>query len=273
MSIITYPDGSQLTSTALTDSEIQTLMQTISAQMLGIIVSPFTINITTTQNSSVCSVVNTLNLYAGELVVSAGIPENTLIIAVDNEAKTITLSNSATITGTEEATITDPNCYFKVRIGWQIEGQPGPPIDQDTVTISAVTLDTDYSRMHDIVSSESMDGTQSIQTDVYTRAWKINWTFYGPSSVDHARAIRSALVTIQFVTDFLSTSNLYVNPDIEVPKRFPENFQGRWWERVDLEVQFNEQITETFTVGTVQSVEVKMYTKDGLQSDFTVTTP
>jgi hypothetical protein len=273
MSTITYPDGSQLTSTALTDSEIQTLMQTISAQMLGIVISPVSFEITLTENEFVCPVNSLLNLYSGETITGTGIPPDTIISGINPENSTIVLSNPATVTAVSQASAIDPNAYFKVRIGWQIEGQPGPPIDQDTVTISAVTLDTDYSRMHDIVGSESMDGTQSIQTDVYTRAWKINWTFYGPNSVDHARAIRSALVTIQFVADFLSTSNLYVNPDIEVPKRFPESFQGRWWERADLEVQFNEQITETFTVGTVQSVEVKMYTKDGLQSDFTVTTP
>lgn len=271
MSTITYPDGSQLTSTALTDAQIQTTFQVITAQMLGILTSPMNLHVTLVIGQFVLTVDSTVNLYQGLVISATGLKAGTVISGVDTVNNTITVTNTPTVNGVVAASVTDPNAYYKVRIGWQIEGQPGPPISEDTVTITCYPIDTDYGRMRDVIGTVS--GNTIINTDVYTRAWRTHWTFYGPNALDNARAVRSALITIQFVTDYLSNVNLYVNPSIEEPKRVPENFQGRWWERLDLDVEFNEQVTETFTVGTVGSVEVKVYTKDGQISDFTVTIP
>ncbi len=58
---------------------------------------------------------------------------------------------------------------------------------------------------------------------------------------------------------------------MEEPRRVPEKIQGEWWERVDFFAEFNEQVTETLTVGTVGSVDVIGYTKDGKFTDITVT--
>lgn len=204
MQTITFPDGSQMTSTALTNSGIETVFQYITAQALGL--------------------------------------------------------------------WNDPNPWSRVRIAWQSEGQPGPSFDVDTVFLRCSPEDTEYARMHDVTNSMAPDGITLVQTDIYTRSWKTHWTFYGPNSDDLARAMRSILVTIQFVADYLASFNLYVNPDIPLSTRNPELFQARWWEREDLDVVFNEQVTETFTIGTVKSVEVITYTKDGQQDDFTVTT-
>jgi hypothetical protein len=75
---------------------------------------------------------------------------------------------------------------------------------------------------------------------------------------------------VSYVDSFLAGYNILVNPDVEEPGRSPDLFQGQWWERVIMKAEFNEQITETLTVGTVGSVEVKVYTKDGKLADFTV---
>lgn len=271
MATITYPDGSQLTSTALTDTQIQTAFQEITAQMLGFLTSPWSFSITLTNGAFVNPVNSTLNLYIGLLVTGTGIQANTLISGVDTVNKTITLSNAAVLSGVQAVTAVDPDVYAKVRIEWQIQGQPGPPIDLDTITIGCTPINTSYSEMRDLTGSVS--GDLITQTDIFTRAWRTSFTLYGPNCVDNARAIRSALIKIQFVADYLATFNLYVNPKIEEHKRNPENFQGRYWNRVDLFADFNEQITETFTVGIVKSVEVIGYTKDGQFTDFTVTTP
>lgn len=268
--ITTYPDGSQLTSTALTDTEIQTAFQLITAQMLGIITDPITLNVTLNSGSKTAAAASVLNIYVGELIVAPGLPTGTLVNGVNGTQ--IYLSNKATQTGQQVATVTDPNAFYKVRIDWQDEGQPGPPFSDDTVAIRAVTIDTEYSRQRDVTAKPATDTTMT-STDVYTRAWRVYWNFYGTNALDHSRAVTSGLEKIQFVIDFLSNINLYVNPDIEVPIRFRENFQGRWWERCDLFAEFNEQITETFTVGLVKSVEVIGFTKDGQFTDTTVTTP
>lgn len=266
---ITYPDGSQLTSTALTDDQIQLAFQIITCQMLGILTDPWGFTITLAIGQFVLSVNSVSNLYIGQIIVAAGVPVGTTVTGVDPVAVKVYLSNAATANGVVNATVTDPQAPYKVRIGWQIEGQPGPPIGEDTVTVRCVPWDTDYGRMRDVTGT--VLDTTITQTDVFTRGWKTIWTFYGPGSLDKARAVRSGLITIDFVANYLAGINLYVIPSIKEPERVPDNFQARWWERVDMEVKFYEQITETFTVGTVGSVEVKVYTKDGEIADFTVT--
>lgn len=268
MSTITYPDGSQLTSTALTDAQIQTAFQLATAQMLGLVASPITINFNLTTGSNQASVTAGIQfLYPGLFVVATGLPANTVISSVGNGV--VTFNNQATATGIQAGTVTDPEVYSKVRIGWQQQGQPGPDINLDTAIVRCTPLDTEYSRLRDKVGE--LNDVTITYSDVFTRSWQTFWTFYGPNALDHARAVRSALITIQFVADALATNNLYVNPSIEEPRRVPELFQGQWWERVDLVAEFNEQITETYSVGTVGSVEVKVFTKDGQISDFTVT--
>jgi len=267
MSTITYLDGTSLTSTALTNSQIETAFQIVTAQMLGIVI--FQVSVTYTLNSNIATPAYMGNLAIGQSVTSASIPTGTTITAIGST--TITISSPATANSTETSTIAAPNAYSQVRIGWQQEGQPGPSIDIDTCFLRCAPHDTEYGRMRDKVPSTS--GNTITYTDVYTRAWKTYWTFYGDNSLDRARALISALITIQFVANFLSEYNLYVNPDIKQEQRLPENFQGRWWERVDVEVMFNEQVTETYTVGTAGSVEVKVYDKNGLENDFTVNLP
>ncbi len=270
MQTITYPDGSQFTSTAFaTGQEIQTVFQMITAQMLGYTASPLTTQLTLTTGSNVATVGSNLFLYVGQLVAANGLPTGTLILAINGTS--ITLSKNATVTGVQAGTVTDPLVWNKVRQGWQTQGQPGPDINLDTVTIRCSPIDTPYSRLRDNVGLIPEDIT-STQQDVFTRTWVTYFIFYGPNSLSHAKAVQSALIKVPFVDSFLSSNNLYVNPSIREPLRTPELFQGEWWERVDLVAEFNEEITETFTVGTVASVEVKIYTKDGEVADFTVTT-
>ena len=269
MSVINYPDGTSLTSTALSDNEVETAMQVATAQMIGVLTGSMTRTFSLVTGSPIARVTNTALLYQGESLSGTGVADGTLISGVSPDGMVV-LDRGATATGDKDLTVTDPDAYFKVRIGWQEEGQPGPQIDIPTVTIRCSTFDTEFSRMRD---NGLYSQTDSIITyrEEFTRCWKTYWTFYGPNSSDHARAVKSALTKIQFIQDLLAQSNLYVNPSIEEASRGPELFQGRWWDRVDLMAEFNEQITETTTVGTVQSVEVKVFDKDGQILDFTLT--
>jgi hypothetical protein len=263
MSTITYLDGSQLTSTALTDLQIQTAFQIATAQMLGIVIfaSPMALS----KTSNIATPQGMGNLAAGQYLTSPNIPEGTTIVAVGET--TITMSQAPLATLTDSVVVSAPGAAELVRIGWQQEGQPGWGIDGNYVMLRCAPIDTEYGRMRDVVGAAGE--TTITQTDVYTRTWKAYWTFYGPSALDNARAVRSALITIQFVSDLLEQSNLYLNPSIDEPQRVPENFQGQWWDRVDMVAQFNEQVTETFTVGIAKSVQVSLYTDAGQFEEFT----
>jgi hypothetical protein len=200
---------------------------------------------------------------------SASVPSGTTIVSVDFANKAIVLSQSAILTETTECTAIDPLAPAVVRIDWQQQGQPGPSIDYDTIEIACTPVDTEFSRMRDSHIVGATAG-QANYLNVYTRTWKMRWTLYGPDSLDKARMIKTGLLEVPYIDSVLAASNLYVNPDIEEAKREPDLFQGQWWERVYLSADFNEQITETFTVGLVESIEVKVFTKDGQVLDFTV---
>jgi hypothetical protein len=267
----TYPDGSQMTSTSLTNEEIETVLQITAAQLLGLITGINMYPLTLTSGSPNVVATTILGLYVGLAVVAPGVPASTFITGFDDDNPLgVFLSNNATANGSVNAAVSDPNVWFKTRIGWQTEGSPGPPINDDTVTIICVPLDTEYSRMHDS-TLVSASGNFVTSQDVFTRTWKASWTFYGPNSLNRSRAVKSGILKAPFIDAFLKQSNLYINPEIKEPQRVPEKREGQWWERVDLVVEFNEQITETITIGTVLSVEVKVFTKDGEILDTTIT--
>jgi hypothetical protein len=268
----TYPDGSQLVSSALTKNQIELAMQIATCQMLGILTGPWNAQFTLTTGLATAVVLSTLNLYPGQLVACAGVPTGTTILSIAGDV--VTFSNAATATGAALGSVTDPLAPQKVRIAWQQQGQPGPAINADTCFVRCTPVDADFSRTRDLTSPPgNIDDTTVTQNDVFTRAWRTFWTFYGPNGVDNARAVRSALIKIQIFADLLATNNLYVNPSIAEPMRVPEDFQGEWWERVDLAALFNEQVTESYIVNAVASVEVIGYTVAGEFIDTTVVAP
>jgi hypothetical protein len=94
----------------------------------------------------------------------------------------------------------------------------------------------------------------------YTNAWAVHFTLYGPNSYDRARAIRSAFYQDYF-TNLLAQSNLFPVSDFPEPIRVPEeNGNGQWFERVDMEFEVYEFVTETIARQTVVSEEVILET-------------
>jgi hypothetical protein len=296
MPTFTYPDGSQLTSTAINEEQAQAMFQLVTGQMLGVLMVPYgaqppgllsslppalaasygpilarpwQVELTLANGQFTAQASSTALLYANQLVSCMGLPAGTQITNV-GPGNTVWLSLPATVNATNLATISDPNCFSAVRQGWQQTGQPAWNIAADICVVRCEPLDTDYGRVHD--STQTLSNITAVFTDVYTRAWRTYWTFYGPNSTDRARAVHSALVTIQQFADLLASANWYVNPSIPQPNRVPELFQGQWWPRADLYADFNEQVTETYTTGTVEQVPVGIYTEAGELAAFTVTT-
>lgn len=160
--------------------------------------------------------------------------------------------------GIDPAVVTNAVAYSKVRIGWQKQGQPAWKIDEDVVIIRSVEEDDPYNRIRDEEIDVNVDDPTTLLDSVgYTRVWRVFWTLYGPASFDNARIIKSALLKPgQDIHDLLVEANLYLVTDLEAPKRVPELYDEQWWERVDFECLFNEQVTETQLVNTVTSVQI-----------------
>ena len=264
MSSVTYLNGQTLNTTALTQDQISKVFQVATCQMLGIAV--FSVGVVLTQNSDIAIPISMANLAVGQILTGTNIPQGTTILSVN--LSTITMSNSAFITVTNDIVVSEPLAFSKVRVDWQQQGQPAWQIDTDTCFLRCETQDTDYSRLRDSIGSY-LDPAYT-RIDTYTRSWRVYWTFYGPNSLNNSKFIQSGLITLDFIAALLAESNIYIQPSIIEPHRFRELFQGQWWERVDMQVEFNEQITETINYQTVESVEVEVYNSTGKVLDFTV---
>jgi len=184
----------------------------------------------------------------------------------------------------------DPLAYKKVRVGWQTQGQPAMAINEDVVFIRCVEEDDEYNRIRDVETLDDVDPTKVDLLTQYTRVWRTFWTFYGPTSFDHARIVKSSLYT-QKIHDLLlvgtgygtpgwgqggyggSGAPIYLVTDVASPRRVPELFDGQWWERVDFDCQFNEDTREVDVVNAVASAEVIIETENGVVDDFIVSAP
>jgi hypothetical protein len=168
------------------------------------------------------------------------------------------------ITDGEKAT-----AYSNVRISWPIEGQPAWKITDDVVFLKCVEVNSTYNKQRDVEIIPLTDLTKVEEDTSYTRTWNITWTIYGPLCADHARQIKSGLFH-QSVKNTLDVNRLFMIPEIEAPRRSPELYQNRWWERCDLSIYFNESVHESINIGTVKSVETAVDTVDGVQIDVTI---
>ena len=160
---------------------------------------------------------------------------------------------------------TDSTAYSQVRIDWPTPGQPAFPITLDVAFLRAVEVPDDYNYAHE-VQPVAISSTTFPETTIYTRVWEVGFIFYGPNSFDRARQVKACLYQ-DFVHDILTASNLYLNTMIGTPRRTPELFQNQWWERAGFSARMNEQVTDTLTKQTIQSVEVILEDSNGIFSD------
>jgi hypothetical protein len=168
--------------------------------------------------------------------------------------------------------VTAPNPvidFSYVRVGWQTTGQPAHVPQQDVVYLLATEVDDEYNKNRDVQLVYDSDILVSIIT-TYVRVWRIQVVCYGPNSFQNARVIKSGQFS-QNVHDVLASQRLYLVTSLPDIRRIPENYAGQWWERCDLNLHFNEAVTEYTDVGTVSSAEIIVFTDlRGQVADFTV---
>ena len=163
---------------------------------------------------------------------------------------------------------TDNAAYSQVRIDWPTPGQPAWPITQDVAFIRVTEVPDPYNTAHEI-QPVSQPGLTYPETTIYTRVWEVSFIFYGPNAFDRARQVKACLYQ-DFVHDALAGSKLYLDTVIGTPRRNPQLFQKQWWDRTDFSARINEQVTDTLTKNTIQSVEVQLQSALGIISDVVV---
>lgn len=157
-----------------------------------------------------------------------------------------------------------------VRISWPTEGAPAWKITEDITFLQVKTVDHPYNRQrerqHTFIASPD-----SLTTGVsYTRVVSVNCIMYGPNSFANAQLLRDSMFE-DSNRNTLRENNLYLIPDIVEPNRVPELFEGRWWERSDITLLFNEFVTKTSTDYYLKSATVIVKTEDGITEEVEIT--
>lgn len=149
-----------------------------------------------------------------------------------------------------------PETNSAVRISWPKDGAPAWKIDDDVCFIKVVPQDDEYNRIRELeytnIEGDDLNVNQAMS---YTRVLRLMWAFYGPNSEDNAQTLRDQLF-YQDIHDALVPYNIYMITDIVEPIRSPEMYETRWWERVDIHVEFNELITRYKVVPCINNVNI-----------------
>jgi hypothetical protein len=268
--VTNFPNGLTLTSSALSASDIENLFQLAIMQALGI--NPGTVTTGTLVADSNQLTLAAIGLAAVEnLIVGSGVPAGTVVSSIAGNV--VTMSNNASYANTygaggygdmdygspstwstPVAIGSDAQAFYKVRVGWQRDGQPGWLVKEDVTTVTAVVVDDPYNRIRDVMNAPN-DETTVMETTNYTRAWEIHLSVYGPNSNDNARLIKSC-TRLQWFRDIVAASNLYLVPNESDPVRAPESFNKQWWDRSDYRAKYYEAVQETITQQTVATAEV-----------------
>jgi hypothetical protein len=161
--------------------------------------------------------------------------------------------------------------YSKVRIGWPTSGQPAWKIDEDIVFLRIAEVDHPINRLRDLII-EDRDDDYINQAWGYTRVIGVTWVVYGPASYDNANMVRDKIF-FQTFHDLLAADYLYLVPDVPAPRRVPELFQGQWWERSDLHMQFNTKAIRNETIRWIRSTEIIVIDKTGEVARIDITAP
>jgi hypothetical protein len=253
-----FPNGQSLISSALSITVLNSLLQGLIAQMIGVIIptAPLLIAGDITAGSSTVVNVAQGGAYQGCIIAGAGIPLGNGISAVGTG--TIQILAPATVTATQVSfSVYDPNAWQKCRIAWQQRGQPGFSFGSDVVTIRVTEVEVEYNKTRNLTDTAN-DGFSITQTFTYQRTWRCFLSLYGPNGFDNARIIKSALF-LDWSRDTLAVQNLYCLPDFARTVRVPELVDGQWAEMSSWEFQMNEGITEVITTPTVASVDVQTF--------------
>lgn len=145
-----------------------------------------------------------------------------------------------------------------VRKSWQQNGTPAWGINEDVIFLRAFPVDNPYNRQKDI-NYQNNDATSVNRIEKYTRVMAVNWILYGPNSYDYADVIRNLIGR----NERLQNDNVFLIYDRQSPTRFPENFNGQWWERSDLTLYFNEEVTHEYVTPSISGATVTIKTEGG----------
>ena len=142
-----------------------------------------------------------------------------------------------------------------VRLSYQDNSQPFHDYRRNICYYYVQAADDPINRQIDTIYSP-IDDTKTQQVNSYNRVILLDITLYGPDAYDQAVLLRMDLLEPTLNWD-LAAKGLYVIPDIAEPEPMWEPYNNRWWSRVDMQVRYNNLVTdERHTVHYLSSADI-----------------
>lgn len=143
----------------------------------------------------------------------------------------------------------------QVRLAYQEAGQPFHEYDRNICYYYIQAADDPINRQIDTRYSP-LDETKTQQINSYNRVITLDIILYGPDAYDQAVLLRMDLLEPTLNWD-LAAKGLYVIPDIAEPQQMWEPYNNKWWPRVDMQVRYNNLVTdERHTVNYLSSADI-----------------
>lgn len=155
----------------------------------------------------------------------------------------------------------DAASYY-VRIAWPSEGAPAWKRTEDICFIRVTEEDDLVNRQREEKYTAQTGSPAPLYIDKqvsYTRVINLNLICYGPNSWENIQTIRDYIYEENPYRWTLQTNKIYPIPDFVAPRRVPEPFQSQYWERVDFDIRFNENIKKTTEIGTIGTVPIVLH--------------
>jgi hypothetical protein len=149
-----------------------------------------------------------------------------------------------------------------VRFAYPSKGQPAWDIDKNYVVITVAPANNPYDKFRDIKFKE-FDNNNAEQEVAYTRVFSCLWTLYGPNAYDLADELRSGIL-LEENRRTLAVNDIFPLTQVPTPVRIPYDYNGQWWERVDIQAYYNVGTLRTSKIPYLKSADISIYTEDGL---------
>lgn len=145
-----------------------------------------------------------------------------------------------------------------VLIQYVTEGQPSFDIEQDIcfVKVAQEIDERDIYKTRKMVYNKNNDNFDYKQYS--QRTLNAHFIFYGPNCYELCKLLNESFYFPNFEY-IINNNNLYLVPDRTVgPNRVPELYNGRWWQRSDLELRFYNSVVVETNVDRIVEADIRL---------------
>lgn len=165
----------------------------------------------------------------------------------------------------------DPN-KGEIRVAYSQNNYPSWKHTDTVVAYYLQPVDDVYGE--DVIDSYRYRDGETIKpfnkSTTFTRVYDCIISVYGPECRSLATIISKSFLSDENRLE-LSKSKIYPVPKTPPPNYVPYEFNSQWWQRADVTIRLNVLTTLTSQVEAIQSVNIKVITKETGEKDVNIT--